>query len=55
MEPVIQELRQRLDSLIDEWIHSTGSDRMRLVQEKIRLEEMIEAAERGGIPIERVG
>jgi hypothetical protein len=49
MEPVVQELRQRLDSLVDEWLRSTGPDRMRLVQEKIRLEEMIEAAERGAL------
>lgn len=49
MEPVVQELRQRLDSLVDEWLRSAGPDRMRLVQEKIRLEELIEAAQRGTV------
>ncbi|HWI61056.1 MAG TPA: hypothetical protein VNT75_04395 [Symbiobacteriaceae bacterium] len=37
-----RDIRARLESLIDRWIKATPAERMMLVHEKIRLEEMLE-------------
>ena len=39
-----RDIRVRLEGLVDRWIKATPSERMVLVQEKIRLEELLEAA-----------
>jgi hypothetical protein len=40
-----QEIRQRLESLVDRWMKATPAERMLIIQEKIRLEEMLEQYE----------
>jgi hypothetical protein len=37
-----KDIRARLESLVDRWIKATPAERMLLVQEKIRLEEMLD-------------
>ncbi|HYF96041.1 MAG TPA: hypothetical protein VD969_27830 [Symbiobacteriaceae bacterium] len=37
-----RDIRNRLEGLVDRWIKATPAERMVLVQEKIRLEEMLE-------------
>lgn len=37
-----RDIRARLENLIDRWIKATPAERMQLVHEKIRLEEMLE-------------
>jgi hypothetical protein len=39
-----QDIKNRLESLVDRWIKATPSERMLLIHEKIRLEEMLEKA-----------
>lgn len=39
-----QDIKARLESLVDRWIKATPSERMLLVHEKIRLEEKLEKA-----------
>ncbi|MDF2628241.1 MAG: hypothetical protein K0R39_2072 [Symbiobacteriaceae bacterium] len=39
-----RDIRVRLEGLVDRWIKATPSERIVLVQEKIRLEELLEAA-----------
>jgi len=39
-----REIRQRLESLVDRWMEATPAERMSLLQEKIRLEELLEQA-----------
>ncbi|MGE5673236.1 MAG: hypothetical protein ACM3XM_05055 [Mycobacterium leprae] len=36
-----KEIRDRLESLIDRWIKASPAEKAALVQEKIRLEEML--------------
>jgi hypothetical protein len=36
-------IRQRLESLVDRWLKATPAERMSLVQEKMRLEEMLQS------------
>jgi hypothetical protein len=36
------DIRARMESLIDRWIKATPAERLILVQEKIRLEEMLD-------------
>jgi hypothetical protein len=36
------DIRMRLESLVDRWIKASPSERLSLVLEKIRLEEMLE-------------
>lgn len=38
------DIRERLEHLVDRWIKASPSERMQLVQEKIRLEEMLDRA-----------
>jgi hypothetical protein len=38
-----RDLRARLELVIDRWIGATPSERIQLVSEKIRLEELLEA------------
>jgi len=40
-----QEIRARLESLVDRWLKASAAERMQLVQEKIRLEAMLEEAD----------
>ena len=37
-----REIRQRLESLVDRWLKASPAERRILLQEKIRLEEMLE-------------
>ncbi|MFZ5816946.1 MAG: hypothetical protein ACOY93_16900 [Bacillota bacterium] len=37
-----QDIKARLESLVDRWMKATPSERMLLIQEKIRLEEMLD-------------
>ena len=37
-----RDIRARLEGLIDRWIKASPAERMLLVHEKIRLEEMLE-------------
>ncbi len=37
-----REIRQRLENLVDRWLKASPSERRILLQEKIRLEEMLE-------------
>lgn len=37
-----REIRDRLESLVDRWLKASPAERLQLVQEKIRLEEMLE-------------
>lgn len=39
-----QDIKARLESLVDRWIKATPAERMLLIHEKIRLEEMLEKA-----------
>lgn len=39
-----QAIRARLEGVIDRWIKATPSERMVLIHEKIRLEEMLDKA-----------
>lgn len=39
-----QDIRARLEGLVDRWLKATPAERMSLVHEKIRLEEMLEKA-----------
>lgn len=36
------DIRSRLDGLLDRWIKASPSEKMELIQEKIRLEEMLD-------------
>ncbi len=38
------DIRSRLESLIDRWMKATPAERMLLIHEKIRLEEMLDQA-----------
>jgi len=40
-----QEIRTRLESLVDRWLKASAAERMQLLHEKIRLEEMLEEAD----------
>lgn len=46
MTQEVKELRKKLDALLDQWNVATPAERPRLVLEKIKLEESLEAAER---------
>ena len=37
-----QDIKARLETLVDRWIKATPSERIVLIQEKIRLEEMLD-------------
>jgi hypothetical protein len=37
-----KDIRARLEGLVDRWIKASPSERVSLVQEKIRLEELLE-------------
>lgn len=37
-----QDIKARLESLIDRWIKASPTERMMLIHEKIRLEEMLD-------------
>lgn len=37
-----KDIKARLESLVDRWIKATPSERVVLIQEKIRLEEMLD-------------
>ncbi|MFZ5826149.1 MAG: hypothetical protein ACOY94_17780 [Bacillota bacterium] len=37
-----QDIKARLEALVDRWIKATPSERMVLIQEKIRLEDMLD-------------
>lgn len=39
-----QNIKARLESIVDRWIKATPSERMVLIHEKIRLEEMLDKA-----------
>jgi hypothetical protein len=39
-----QDIRVRLEGLVDRWIKASPAERMLLVHEKIRLEEMLDKA-----------
>ena len=41
------DIRIRLEGLVDRWIKASPAERMQLVHEKIRLEEMLEQAQSG--------
>lgn len=36
------DIRARLESLVDRWMKASPAERMRIVQEKIKLEEMLD-------------
>lgn len=36
------DIRARLENLVDRWINANPTERLTLIQEKIRLEEMLE-------------
>ncbi len=38
------DIRVRLEGLVDRWIKASPAERMLLIQEKIRLEEMLDKA-----------
>lgn len=44
------DIRERLERLIDRWIKASPSERMELVHEKIRLEEMLDQARTENAP-----
>lgn len=37
-----QDIRNRIESLVDRWIKASPSERMMLIHEKIRLEELLD-------------
>lgn len=37
-----QDIKRRLENLVDRWIKATPSERITLIHEKIRLEEMLD-------------
>lgn len=37
-----QDIRARLEGLVDRWIKASPAERMALIHEKIRLEEMLD-------------
>ncbi|BAD42070.1 hypothetical protein [Symbiobacterium thermophilum] len=37
-----RQIRQRLESLVDRWLKASPAEKRILIQEKIRLEEMLE-------------
>lgn len=37
-----KEIRARLEGLVDRWIKATPTERLSLVQEKIRLEDLLD-------------
>lgn len=46
MTQEVRDIKARLDSLLDQWIRATPAERAKLVLQKIKLEENLEAAER---------
>jgi hypothetical protein len=38
-----RDIKDRLETVVDRWIKASPAERMQLIQEKIRLEEMLEA------------
>jgi len=42
-----RDIRARLEGLVDRWIKASPAEKMQLVQEKIRLEEMLEQVQAG--------
>ncbi|HEY8346880.1 MAG TPA: hypothetical protein VIL07_06315 [Symbiobacteriaceae bacterium] len=37
-----REIRARLESLVDRWLKASPAERLQLIHEKIRLEEMLD-------------